>query len=60
MYFVRFDGNPAEIAMATTIGNVEEVPAVAEVELVKPGEWEVITDRGTNRLAPTAFELLVP
>jgi hypothetical protein len=60
MYFVRFDGNPAEIAMATPIGSVDEFPAVAQVELVQPGEWEVTTARGTEWLAPTAFELLVP
>jgi hypothetical protein len=60
MYFVRFDGNPAEIAMATAIGSVDEFPAVAQVELVKPGEWEVTTARGAEQLAPTAFELLVP
>jgi hypothetical protein len=60
MYFVRFDGNPAEIAMATTIGSVEEFPAIAQVELVQPGEWEVTTARGSEWLAPTAFELLVP
>jgi hypothetical protein len=59
-YFVRFDGNPAEIAMATTIGNVLQFPAVAEVELVKPGEWQVTTSRGNEQLVPTAFELLVP
>jgi hypothetical protein len=60
MYFVRFDGNPAEIAMATTIGSVDEFPATAQVELVQPGEWEVTTARGSEGLAPTAFELLVP
>jgi hypothetical protein len=59
-YFVRFDGNPAEIAMATTIGNVLQFPAVASVELVKPGEWQVTTSRGNEQLVPTAFELLVP
>lgn len=59
-YFVRFNGNPAEIAMATTIGNVLQLPAVASVELVKPGEWQVTTSRGNQQLVPTAFELLVP
>jgi hypothetical protein len=60
LYFVRFNGNPAEIAMATTIGNNAETPAVASVELLQPGEWEVTTARGAEQQAPTAFELLVP
>ena len=60
IYFVRFVGNPAEIAMTTTIGVDSAPAAVASVELVNPGEWEVTTARGNDPEDPTAFELLVP
>jgi hypothetical protein len=58
VYFVRFVGNPAEIAMISTIG--AGLPAVASVNLVRPGEWEIVTARGNKPEEPASFELLVP
>ena len=59
IYFVRFQGNPAEIAMATAIGPEPESPPIVAVDPVAPGEWEVFTATllGETR---AAFELLVP
>jgi hypothetical protein len=59
IYFVRFQGNPAEIAMATAIVPEPESPPIVAVDPVAPGEWEVFTGTllGETR---AAFELLVP
>jgi hypothetical protein len=59
IYIVRFEGNPAEIAIATAIANEPEFPPVAGVRLIAPGEWEVVTARGETG-EERAFELLVP
>jgi hypothetical protein len=58
-YIVRFNGNPAEVAVATAIANEPEFPPIAAVRLIAPGEWEVTTARGEFG-AERAFELLVP
>jgi hypothetical protein len=58
-YIVRFNGNPAEIAIATAIADEPEFPPVAAVRLIAPGEWEVFTAVGEAG-AERAFELLVP
>jgi hypothetical protein len=60
IYFVRFLGNPAEIAMATAIADPPESTPVAAVDPIAPGEWEVFTSTRAEAEGPTAFELLVP
>jgi hypothetical protein len=59
IYFVRFQGNPAEIAMATAIVNEPEAPPIVAVDPVAPGEWEVFTATALGE-SRAAFELLVP
>ena len=59
IYFVRFQGNPAEIAMATAIVPEPEAPPIVAVDPVAPGEWEVFTATSLGETR-AAFELLVP
>ncbi|HTA14354.1 MAG TPA: hypothetical protein VK781_05795 [Solirubrobacteraceae bacterium] len=61
IYIVRFQGNPAEIAMATAV-DVEPLqgPGVASVKQLAPGEFEVYTASPSEQLAQQAFELLLP
>ncbi len=62
IYIVRFKGNPAEIAMTTTL-NEQPWPTAATVKLKAPGEWEVQTTRQENAqtaIAENGFEMLVP
>jgi hypothetical protein len=59
-YTVRFNGNPAEIAIATAIANEREFPPTVAVRLIAPGEWEVNTSAAGEPGGERAFELLVP
>jgi len=61
IYVVRFQGNPAEIAMATAVDNEPlQGPGVASVKQLAPGEFEVFTASPSEQLAQQAFELLLP
>jgi hypothetical protein len=61
IYFVRFQGNPAEIAMATAVDDEPlQGPGVASVDQLAPGEFEVYTASPSEQLAPQTFELLLP
>jgi hypothetical protein len=61
IYVVRFQGNPAEIAMATAVDDEPlPGPGVASVKQLAPGEFEVFTASPSEQLAQQAFELLLP
>jgi hypothetical protein len=61
IYIVRFQGNPAEIAMATAVDTEPlQGPGVAAVKQLAPGEFEVYTASPSEQLAQQAFELLLP
>jgi hypothetical protein len=61
IYVVRFQGNPAEIAMATAVDDEPlQGPGVASVKQLAPGEFEVFTASPSEQLAQQAFELLLP
>jgi hypothetical protein len=60
IYVVRFQGNPAEIAMATAVDDEPlQGPGVASVKQLAPGEFEVYTASPSEQLAQQAFELLL-